>query len=226
MEDIEYKKLQKSSYTSAALTLMGFGIIVGSLAFSSFQIKRKEIRINELTEIEEEIAQELEKKRQELTLVEARTEEAIHDFEMIFPLLNELGEGASQEQIAEIKAITDISAKTKNILAKNLLISLVRQLDKTKAAFERYVPLQALWEGNSAALSLLKARKYLLPDDLKKDADQLIEHYEAWLSVYTSVVGDKELTTETPFVFAGPNGCPFPREAERNLRERLESLLR
>ena len=55
MEDIEYKKLKKSSYMSATLTLMGFIIIVGSLAFSYFQIKEKEIRVNDLTEIEKEL---------------------------------------------------------------------------------------------------------------------------------------------------------------------------
>jgi len=246
MEDIEYKRLQKSSYLSAALTLMGFVIIVGSLAFSYFQIKEKEIRVNELTEKEKKLAskitsqerrleattQELEKKRQELTSLEGRIEDVMPDFERVFVLLDELHEDASGGQIAGINEITKVSGGIKIILEENLLISLVKQLDKTKAAFERYVhskepwALRALWEGNNAALSLLKARKHLLPDDLRKDADQLIVHYDVWLREYASVVNDKELTTETPFVFAGPKGTPFPVKAEQHLRKRLESILR
>ena len=60
MEDIEYKKLQKSSYISAFLSLMGFVIIVSSLAFSYFQIKQKEIRVKELTQKEQELASKIE----------------------------------------------------------------------------------------------------------------------------------------------------------------------
>lgn len=68
MEEIEYKKLQKSSYISAALTLMGFVIIVSSLAFSYSQIKEKEIRLNKLTKIEKELESKI--KRQELRIQE------------------------------------------------------------------------------------------------------------------------------------------------------------
>lgn len=232
MEDIEYKRLQKSSYISAILTIMGFMIIVGSLAFSYFQIKEKEIRVNELTEKEEELASKIKSQESQLALLEGRVEEAILDLGRISVLSDRLRKDASQKQIDDINEITEISVGIKNRLEKNLLESLVGQLDKTKAAFERYVhnkeprALRALWEGNSAALSLLKERRHLLPDDLQEDVDQLIVHYDVWLSEYASVVGDKEMTTETPFVFAGPKGYPFPYEAEKHLRERLESLLR
>lgn len=68
MEDIEYTKLQKSSYISATLTLMGFVIIVSSLAFSYFQIKEKEERLNELSTIEKGLESKI--KSQELRINE------------------------------------------------------------------------------------------------------------------------------------------------------------
>lgn len=60
MEETEYQKLRRSSYLSAALTVMGFVIIVSSLIFSYTQIREKEARVNELTELEDQLAKKIE----------------------------------------------------------------------------------------------------------------------------------------------------------------------
>jgi len=70
MEDIEYKRLQKSSYISAVLTLMGFVIILSSLVFSYFQIKEKELMVNELTKIEEELASKIKSQERRIKELE------------------------------------------------------------------------------------------------------------------------------------------------------------
>ena len=68
MDNIEYKKLQRSSYLSAVLSLFGFIIIIGSLVFSYVEIQKKERKVNALAEIEKALGEKI--RSQELRIKE------------------------------------------------------------------------------------------------------------------------------------------------------------
>lgn len=68
MKDIDYHKLQKASLISGLLTLFGFVIIIGALSFSYYEIKKKEIRLEVLSQIEKEL--EVKIKTQEFRIKE------------------------------------------------------------------------------------------------------------------------------------------------------------
>jgi hypothetical protein len=81
-------------------------------------------------------------------------------------------------------------------------------------------------EGNVTVRDLLLTKGHLLPPDLMDDAARLVEHYDRWLEEF-----DAKRTTESPgnmddFVFAGPQGFPFPRDAEQKIVESFRALQR
>jgi hypothetical protein len=52
-----------------------------------------------------------------------------------------------------------------------------------------------------------------------------VEHYDAWLEEFDRWRQEKESGEKEPdFIFVGPSGHPFPRQAERRFRERFEVL--
>ena len=64
MIDNEYKKLQRSSNISALLSLVGFVIILGSLAFSYTEIKQKIKIVNELNSKKDALILDIETQKQ------------------------------------------------------------------------------------------------------------------------------------------------------------------
>mgnify|MGYP000984665018 CR=1 FL=1 len=59
------------------------------------------------------------------------------------------------------------------------------------------------------------------------DAADFVEHYDAWLEEFDRWRVEKEQGVDDPtFIFVGPSGYSFPREAKRRFRERLDSLRR
>jgi hypothetical protein len=75
-----------------------------------------------------------------------------------------------------------------------------------------------------AARDLLRRKAQLVSTQLTADARKLIEHYDRWLEEYEKLRGGATPDTTTAFVFVGPEGFPFPREAERRFRERASDL--
>lgn len=98
------------------------------------------------------------------------------------------------------------------------------QFDRTRRAFERYndknlyLEAKVLKEGNEAIRSLLLSRAYLIPPELRDDAAKLVQHYDVWLEVFEKTRGGTQPDLNSPFVFAGPAGYPFPTESETHFR--------
>ena len=118
----------------------------------------------------------------------------------------------------------DAAADPKVVVAE-LLEPLVKELDASKQAFLALQPNdtaneQKLREANRKARDLLVTKATLVPPELRQDALQLVEHYDAWFAEYERVRGPGK-TDQAPFVFAGPAGFPVPQNAERKLREGL-----
>ena len=113
-----------------------------------------------------------------------------------------------------------------NSLGK-LLGPLNIHFDRTKRAFTRwkeknlYLEGKVIKKGNVVIRDLLLNNGHLIPVELLEDAGKLIEHYDVWLEQFAehrdSQVSDPTVT----FVFAGPEGYPFPRSSEQNFRNKF-----
>jgi hypothetical protein len=113
----------------------------------------------------------------------------------------------------------------------NLLVPLTVQFDRTLEAFSRWkepnLSLElTIKDGNEKARQLLMDRAQLVPSTLRDDQRKLIEHYDRWLEKYDSLRVRNRGRAMAPFVFVGPDGVPFPRDAETHFRARRDSLQR
>jgi hypothetical protein len=98
------------------------------------------------------------------------------------------------------------------------------QFERTKRAFDRwkernlYLEVKVIKAGNEAIRDLLLAKGHLIPLELVKDAGDLIVHYDVWLEIFEKQRGGREPDLLSEFTFAGPEGYPFPSEAEARFR--------
>jgi hypothetical protein len=98
------------------------------------------------------------------------------------------------------------------------------QFDRTKRAFDRwqdqnlYLEVKVIKIGNETIRDLLLTKGHLIPPELLNDAGKLIEHYDVWLEVFERLRGGKEPDLKSKFTFAGPEGFPFPTEAETRFK--------
>lgn len=110
-----------------------------------------------------------------------------------------------------------------------LLAPLNMQFDRTDRAFKRwkekniYLEMKVVKVGNETIRDLLLIKGHLIPPDLREDAGKLIEHYDVWLEKF-----EKQRLSENPdlnasFVFVGPDGYPFPADAENKFRDRFKT---
>jgi hypothetical protein len=97
-------------------------------------------------------------------------------------------------------------------------------LDRSARAFRRwraknvFIETAIMKEGNIAVRDLLLSKAHLLPPELLEHAGKLVEHYDRWLEEFERVRGGETPDLDAPFVFVGPQGYPFPQEAERAFR--------
>lgn len=66
-------------------------------------------------------------------------------------------------------------------------------------------------------------KAHLVPGELEEDSRRLIEHYDRWAEEYDRLRVRQQNSAE-PFVFVGPSGFPFPRDAEVRIRARAAEL--
>lgn len=98
-------------------------------------------------------------------------------------------------------------------------------LDRSKRAFDRwknknfYIEAKVIGESNLKIRNLLLDKPHLIPPELLTDAAKLIEHYDRWLEEFEKVRASSKPDLDTPFVFVGPSGYPFPRESELRFKE-------
>jgi hypothetical protein len=107
----------------------------------------------------------------------------------------------------------------------DLLGPMCIQLDRTGRAFRRYeahnlyLEAKVVRDGNVAVRDLVLRNPHLIPPELFGDAGLLIEHYDRWLEEFERVRGTAKPDPSVPFVFAGPAGYPFPKEAEQRFHD-------
>lgn len=110
-----------------------------------------------------------------------------------------------------------------------LLAPLIVQLDRTKSAFARWtdknlsLESEIVREGNNEARRLLMTKAHLIPAQLEIESRRLIEHYDRWAEEYDRV-RVRQKNNDVPFVFVGPKGFPFPKDAEEKFRARAMEL--
>ncbi len=120
--------------------------------------------------------------------------------------------------------------KWKEQALSELLGPVVMQLERTGRAFKYwksknlYLEAKIVREGNMTIRDLLLEKGHLIPEDLQTDAARLVEHYDRWLEEYDRVRGGVEPQLDKPFVFVGPKGFPFPRDAEQRFKERFRQI--
>jgi hypothetical protein len=109
---------------------------------------------------------------------------------------------------------------------------LVMHLDRTKAAFDRwdgknlFLEGQVVRQGNQTVRDTLLNKGHLIPPYLIEHATRLIVHYDVWMEEFDRVRNSQSPVTDQSFVFVGPAGYPFPREAEIKFKEEFARLQR
>lgn len=104
------------------------------------------------------------------------------------------------------------------------------QFERTHKAFNRwtkknlYLEAQVVLDGNRTIRDLLLTKGHLIPPELMKEACSLVEHYDAWLEKFDNLRGSNGDSSSESFVFVGPEGYPFPREAELKFKETFRKL--
>ncbi|PZP51308.1 MAG: hypothetical protein DI598_03600 [Pseudopedobacter saltans] len=112
----------------------------------------------------------------------------------------------------------------------DLLGPLYMQFNRTHRAFRRYhtanlyLEAKILKDGNEKIRNLLLERAYLIPNELLEDANTLIEHYDVWLEEFNKLREANNQKDQDTFVFAGPLGHPFPKNAEQNFKSKYHEL--
>ncbi|MCD4744062.1 MAG: hypothetical protein K8R67_16495 [Desulfobacteraceae bacterium] len=128
------------------------------------------------------------------------------------------------------KVETEVKSKRtwKEESVSKLLAPLNMQFDRTKRAFKRWNSLNLFIEakvvgvGNETIRDLLLSKGHLIPPELLEDAGKLIEHYDVWLEKFQEQRSSETPDLKATFLFVGPDGFPFPGEAEGRFRDKYK----
>jgi hypothetical protein len=107
-----------------------------------------------------------------------------------------------------------------------LLVPLIIELDRTKAAFDRWnqkdlsLESETIRDGNLRARALLREKGHLVPSSLSADQRSFIFHYDRWLEEYDRVRIRRTTNPDADFVFV----YSFPMDSEQRFRQRMEEL--
>ena len=111
-----------------------------------------------------------------------------------------------------------------------LLGPAVMQLERTRRAFSRwkgknfYLEAKIVREGNLTVRDLLLSKGHLIPSNLMEPSARLVEHYDRWLEEFDVKREAESPANAEPFVFVGPLGFPFPRDAEQAIIQTFRML--
>jgi hypothetical protein len=135
-----------------------------------------------------------------------------------------------KSEYAKSMTIFESSRAWKEKSVAQLLGPLYMQFDRTRRAFDRwqsknlFLEMKVIREGNLTIRDLLLSKSDLIPPELLGDAGKLVEHYDRWLEEFEGVRGNEKPELDAPFVFVGPQGFPFPSDAETKLRNAFTKL--
>jgi hypothetical protein len=121
-----------------------------------------------------------------------------------------------------------IMSDVEKILAA-LLEPLLQQWGITRQAYLDYMASERrfrhafiLRHGNSEARNLLVHHGHLLPQDLRPAAQELIEHYNVWISEWDALYDELAPNEDDVFVFV--HTARFPRDAEARITQYTHGL--
>lgn len=109
---------------------------------------------------------------------------------------------------------------------------LMMHFARTKAAVDRwhghnlFLEAQIVRHGNQTIRDTLLAKGHLIPPALVHHATALVIHYDVWMEAFDRIRGAAAPAANTPFVFAGPAGYPFPQDAEEAFKQEFARLQR
>lgn len=110
-----------------------------------------------------------------------------------------------------------------------LLEDVCQHLEQSGRAYKEYLQngctffyAKQLMEHNSAIQSALTKSMDILPDSLKNDAEQLVNHYKTWTEKWLAL--EKETSPSDDDVFIFQNNHTFPRKAAQKIEETFEKF--
>jgi|RhiMetdeSRZDD1v2_1073273.scaffolds.fasta_scaffold92346_2 hypothetical protein len=107
-------------------------------------------------------------------------------------------------------------------LLQQVLGPVCAHLHRTSLAFDRwhnqnlFLEQEIIAESNREIRRVILDKYHLLTPDLRGPAMKLVQHYDRWFEEF-----ERQRRSQNPqegsaeFVFAGPQGYPFPKDAER-----------
>ena len=154
------------------------------------------------------------------------------DFDMLKEQLAENTKVTEQirADFAQSMTIFQSSRAWKEQSVSKLLGPMYIQLDRTKRAFDRwstqnlYLEAAIVRTANTEIRDLLLSNAHLIPSELLGAAGDLIEHYDRWLEEFEKKRAAETPDLKTTFIFVGPQGYPFPKEAEQQFRQKFKEF--
>ncbi len=135
------------------------------------------------------------------------------------------------ERLAQIQS-SDFEWRKK---VTELLGQVYIHLNRSRMAFEHtYSRLQeydavfedeVIYHSNKLLRDTLLANGNHLPPELLEQASKLIKHYDAWLVKYEKL-RKQQKDNSTVQIYVGPDGYPFPIDAEELFKEKYQELFR
>lgn len=113
----------------------------------------------------------------------------------------------------------------KEEMLSDLVGPVVMQLHRTSRAFNRYkeknhfLEAEVLYKSNLAIRDIIMKKGYLFDPEFMLHIINLMEHCDAWIEEF-----EKNKDDSDKFIFAGPQGFPFPKDAEKILILMCEQL--
>lgn len=115
------------------------------------------------------------------------------------------------------------SKGSSNQILKELLEPLAAILEQTKSDFvswtkdREYRYMESIFNKNLEAKSLIVSHSSLLPEELRRDAITLVEHYDDFFWRFEMIVRSQSFKPNSKFEFDVPTSKPFPRAAVERL---------
>jgi hypothetical protein len=148
----------------------------------------------------------------------------------LFLQRNKIIEGQVDAKFDEALKIFESKRVWKQQALAELFGPLQMQFERTKRAFRRwdgknlYLEGKIVCDANQTIQGLLLTKGHLIPPYLMNDAAKLVEHFDAWLEAYDRIRGESAVGTQPDFVFVGPQGYPFPKDAEQAFKAEFQKL--
>jgi hypothetical protein len=127
-------------------------------------------------------------------------------------------------------AIFQSTRSWKERAVSELLGPIFIQFDRTERAFDRwqsknlFLEAKVIMEGNLAIRDVLLMKSHLIPPALREDAGKLVEHYDRWLEEFQKIRSGEKPDLDTPFIFVGPQGYPFPKASEVRFKQAFNEM--